>query len=278
MDVPIELRGAFKPRDEDANKYTVGTVLVVGGSQCYPHAPVIAALGARVAGAGLVKLVVPDSSRMCVGALVPEATYAGIGAGCLLPRADVVVAGMGLGSGPEAETLVGGLLAGPAGKLVFDADALGILARLQAKQCFCGHMEGRRIVLTPHEGEAAKLLGLSRDEVVADRRAAVRELARRYKATAVLKGRRTLVCSHDCSGIYENATGNPCMALGGMGDLLAGMIGARWAYLGGDAFTAAAGAVWLHGFASDALLEDGMDPSIVNTAAKAGALRTKLDL
>ncbi|MBO6066661.1 MAG: bifunctional ADP-dependent NAD(P)H-hydrate dehydratase/NAD(P)H-hydrate epimerase, partial [Kiritimatiellae bacterium] len=67
------------------------------------------------------------------------------------------------------------------------------------------------------------------------------------------------------------------MALGGMGDLLAGAIGARWAYLRGDAFTAAASAVWLHGAASDGLVASGGDPSIVNTAAAMGSLRVRLE-
>jgi NAD(P)H-hydrate epimerase len=77
--------------------------------------------------------------------------------------------------------------------------------------------------------------------------------------------------------VYENSTGNPFMALGGMGDLLAGVIGARWAYLKGDPFVAAASSVWLHGAASDRLVENGGDPSIVNTAGVIGSLRVALD-
>ena len=99
----------------------------------------------------------------------------------------------------------------------------------------------------------------------------------RYRATVVLKGAKTLVVSSDGSRVYENHTGNPFMAMGGMGDLLAGALGARWAYLKGDPFLAASSSVWLHGAASDAVVEAARDPSIVNTAAAIGSLRVRLD-
>ena len=83
----------------------------------------------------------------------------------------------------------------------------------------------------------------------------------------------TVEASPDGRRVYENATGNPAMALGGMGDLLAGVVGARWAYLGGDPFPAAAAAVWLHGAAGDSLVSEGVDPSLVNTARALGGLR-----
>ena len=111
----------------------------------------------------------------------------------------------------------------------------------------------------------------------ADRLAAAREIVRRYGATVVLKGANTLVVSVDGSRVYGNKTGNPSMALGGMGDLLAGVIGARWAYLGGDAFLAAASGAWLHGIASDEVVKAAMDPSIVSTVAQIGSLRVRLD-
>ena len=111
----------------------------------------------------------------------------------------------------------------------------------------------------------------------ADRLAAAREIVDRYGATVVLKGAHTLVVSADSSRVYENLTGNPFMALGGMGDLLAGVIGARWAYLKGDPFLAAASGVWMHGAASDAVVAAAGDPSVANTAAAVGSLRVRLD-
>ena len=273
MKFPVELKDAFVKRPKDAHKYSVGTVAVVGGSANYPHAPVIAGLGARAAGAGLVQLVVPDASRFAAGMHVPEATLTTLTATCTLPKADVTVVGMGLGVSKAAEKIVGRVLSGMQGRLVLDASALPVLAAKGGYK----PKKGRELVLTPHEGEAAKLLGWTREKVSANRLAAAKEIARRYGATAVLKGARTLVVSDDGSRVYENSTGNPFMALGGMGDLLSGVIGARWAYLKGEAFLAAASGVWMHGLASDEVVEAALDPSIVNTAARIGSLRVRLD-
>ena len=137
---------------------------------------------------------------------------------------------------------------------------------------------GQEVILTPHEGEAARLLGWKREKVAAERGAAASEIVARYGATVVLKGRGTIVMSADGARKYVNATGNPCMALGGMGDLLAGVLGARWAYLGGDPFLAAASAAWLHGAASDRVVENAGDPSVANTAAAVGSIRVRLSL
>jgi len=272
---PEELSGAFVMRPADAHKRSVGVVAVVGGSDRYPHAPAIAALGARAAGAGLVHLMAPDASRAAAGAIVPEATFESLVPDFAPQRADVTVVGMGLGASDSTESIVARLLSGAQGRFVVDADALSALASLRS----CGRhaSAGQELVLTPHEGEAAKLLGWAADKVKSNRRAAVAEIAAQYGATCVLKGPGTLVASRDGSRLYENATGNPFMALGGMGDLLAGAIGARWAYLNGDAFLAAASSVWLHGAASDAVVAECADPSIANTAAKMGGMRVALD-
>lgn len=277
MNLPNELKGAFVKRPVDANKYSVGTVTVVGGSGHYIHAPVIAGLGARVAGAGLVQLVVPDASRIAAGALIPEATFTKLVATCVPPKADVIVMGMGLGVSVSSEVIVSRLLSGSKGRFVLDADALAILASWYGRTDGYDPAKGQELVLTPHEGEAAKLLGWTRERVHADRLAAAREIVDRYGATVVLKGAHTLVVSADSSRVYENLTGNPFMALGGMGDLLAGVIGARWAYLKGDPFLAAASGVWMHGAASDAVVAAAGDPSVANTAAAVGSLRVRLD-
>lgn len=269
ISIPTTLSGAFRRRPVDADKYCVGTVAVVGGSAGFPHAPVIAALGARAAGAGLIRLSVAAASRMAAGALVPEATLAELGEE--VPKADVTVVGMGLGVSAEAERIVAELLATAGKRLVVDADALTMLAGSKLKLTATA-------TLTPHEGEAARLLGCGREEVHADRLAAAREIASRYRANCVLKGHHTLVVSADGKQEYENTTGNPFMALGGMGDLLAGVIGARWAYLQGDGWLAASSAAWLHGAAGDAVIAERKDPSILNIASAIGAQRVKLDL
>ena len=277
MNLPVEISEGFAERPVDANKYSVGTVAVVGGSGHYLHAPVIAGLGARAAGAGLVQLVVPDASRIAAGALVPEATFTKLVATCVPPKADVTVIGMGLGVSVSTEVIVSRLLSGSRGRFVLDADALAILASWYGRTDGYDPAKGQELVLTPHEGEAAKLLGWKRGRVCEDRLATAREIVDRYGATVVLKGRETLVVSADGSRVYKNCTGNPFMALGGMGDLLAGVIGARWAYLKGDPFVAAAASVWLHGAASDEIVAEAGDPSVVRTAERISSLRVRLD-
>ena len=272
MEIPKEIAGGFCARPRDAHKRSVGTVAVVGGSHGFPHAPVIAGLGARAAGAGLVRLVVPTESRFAAGALLPEATVSDLGGD--IPHSDVTVVGPGLGLGDEAAVLVRDILS-KEGRLVVDADALTHLAAI------CGDGGGREggaeLILTPHEGEAARLLGVDCAEVSRGRIAAAKEIARRYRATVVLKGPGTLVVSPGGERVYENTTGNPFMALGGMGDLLSGVVAARWAYLGGDAFLPAAASAWLHGAAGDAIAAAGCDMSIVNMAARIGSMRILLD-
>ena len=184
---------------------------------------------------------------------------------------------MGLGVSVSTEVILSRLLSGSQGRFVLDADALTILANWYGKNDGYDPAKGQELVLTPHEGEAARLLGWTKEKVVADRVGSALALVERYGATVVLKGPKTLVVSADGEKVYENRTGNPFMALGGMGDLLAGVIGARWAYLKGDPFLAAASGVWLHSAASDAVVERAQDASIVNTAAEIGSMRVCLD-
>lgn len=286
LNLPSTLKLAFPKRPLDMHKYSAGTVTVVGGSFHYIHAPVIAGLGARAAGAGLVQLVVPDASRIAAGSLVPEATFTKQSPACVPPRADVTVIGMGLGITQSSEMLVSRLLSGSTGCFVLDADALGILSKWYAgKKRAVPVSEGQMLILTPHTGEAARLLACRPEEILADRPAALKRLVSRYHATIVLKGPHTLVGTPDHEEIFECDAGNPFMALGGMGDLLAGTIAARWAYLAKTPsidnvpYLAATSAVWLHATASDALVNaiPPEDPSIVNTAHKIASLRVLLE-
>lgn len=261
----------------DATKRSVGILTVIGGSGHFVHAPVITALGARASGAGLVQLVVPNASRIAAGMLVPEATFTKLGVTSVPPKADVTIVGMGLGVSTSTEAILTRLLSGTKGRFVIDADALTILAGWYARSNGYTPAPGQELVLTPHEGEAARLLGVTREEVAASRLEAAKEIASRYRSTVVLKGPSSLVVSADGSKIYTNTTGNPFMALGGMGDLLAGVIGARWAYLKADSFLSTASSVWLHALASDEVVKAAQDPSIQTTAAMIGSLRVRLD-
>ncbi|MGN0847229.1 MAG: NAD(P)H-hydrate dehydratase [Kiritimatiellia bacterium] len=284
MNLPAQLVGAFPKRPADLHKYSAGTVTIVGGSAHYIHAPVIAGLGARAAGAGLVQLVVPDASRLATGMLLPEATFTKQTPACVPPKADVTAIGMGLGASQNSEMLLSRLLSGSAGRFVLDADALTLLANWYAKKS--GPLpiaQGQSLVLTPHAGEAARLLACRPDDVQRDRPEAVRRIVARYQSVVVLKGHRTLVAAPGRADVFTCEAGNPFMAMGGMGDLLSGVLAARWAGLArrgvDDPFLAAASAVWLHAAASDALVAATPpgDPSVSNTARSIASLRVTLE-
>ena len=279
MKPPKAIADAFPKRPADMHKRTAGVVTVVGGSVHFVHAPVIAGLGARAAGAGLVQLVVPDASRIAAGALLPEATLFKRSPTCVPPKSDVTAIGMGLGVSADSEALLLRLLAGSPERFVLDADALNILAKWQvAGKSALSLVEGREVVITPHAGEAARLLGCASADIDRDRIGAVRALVNLYHAVAVLKGPHTLVAAPDRAEVFTCDAGNPFMALGGMGDLLSGMIAARWAATK-KVFEAVCAAVWLHSAASDSLVsaDPPEDPNIVNTARAAASIRVRLE-
>ena len=285
---PIEISKSFPKRPFDLNKYTVGTVTIVGGSSHYIHAPVLAGLGARVGGAGLIHLVVPDASKIAASNLIPEATFLKQTPVCVPPRSDVTAIGMGLGMTPTSELLVSRLLSGSNARFVIDADALNVLANWYAKRPTLPVFDGPTMILTPHAGEAARLLAVKTEDILADRKSALKKIVERYNATVILKGPNTLVSTPGIDEIYECDAGNPFMALGGMGDLLSGIVAARWAYLSHRfegvsperiAFDAARSAVWLHATAADDLIraEEPIDPSIKNVANAVSVIRVTLE-
>ena len=161
----------------------------------------------------------------------------------------------------ETRTLVQKLLPGFAGSAVLDADGLNAAAQLLAEGKTLPHPAGELIV-TPHPGEMARLTGLSAAEINADREEIARQYAEKWNAVVVLKGCRTVVAAPD-GRVCTNPTGNPGLARGGSGDVLAGMTAALLA-CGLPAYEAAACAVYLHGAAADraaaALGEYGMLP------------------
>jgi len=279
MPIPEDIARLFPKRPIDLHKRRAGVVSIVGGSEHFVHAPVIAALGARSGGAGLIQLVAPEASRAAAGMLVPEATFFKRTPKCALPGADAIAVGMGLGISRESELFLSRILSAGKGRFVVDADALNIIARRHAgRKTAADALAGQEAILTPHAGEAARLLAATSEDVDRDRNAAVRAIAERYNAVAILKGHHTLVAAPGRKGIFKCKAGNPFMALGGMGDLLSGIVAARWAATG-DAFNAACAAVWLHAAASDSLVfaNPPRDPSVANTAEAASSLRVLLE-
>ncbi len=251
----------LKARPLDAHKASVGRVLVVGGSAEMPGAPALAGIGALRAGAGLVRVAVPRGVQPTVAGFQPELLTLRLpqGAGGHLAAAalrailaaalgfDALVLGPGAGRAPATQALLREVLARCPLPVIVDADALyalgGSLAPLRKR--------AHPTVLTPHEGEAARLLGSTAPTVRRGRVAAAQALARRSGAVVLLKGPGTLVT--DGERIYTNRSGGPVLASAGTGDVLAGVVGA---FLAGAQATglgtleAAAAAAYVHGLAA----------------------------
>jgi hydroxyethylthiazole kinase-like uncharacterized protein yjeF len=244
------------------HKGTRGAVLVVGGAPGMTGAACLAASGALRSGAGYVTVAVPSPSLAVVECKLTAPVKVGLPAGAdgaldasatarvleLAERADAVVVGPGLGRSEGTRACVRALVRTLDRPLVLDADALwaliGDLDSLKARRACT--------VLTPHAGEAASLLGMTREAVEADRPAVARALSG-GPCVAVLKGARTLVS--DGERVVVTMTGGPGLATMGTGDVLAGVVGTLLAQ-GLAPLEAAALAAHLHGAAGDAASED----------------------
>jgi NAD(P)H-hydrate epimerase len=240
-------------RPASAHKGLYGTVLVIGGDYGLAGAAALAAEAALRCGAGLVRVATRPEHVAALVARIPEAMSRGVTNGGelapLLEAADVVVAGPGLGQSDWSIELLELAIANDK-PMVLDADALNLLAA----NLVCASHGGGDIVITPHPGEAARLLECSTAEVQADRFAAIEALQGRYGGVVVLKGNGSLIKGGD--DILLSDYGNPGMASGGMGDVLSGVIGALLAQRM-DALEAAALGVCLHGAAADIAAADG---------------------
>ena len=237
-------RLAARPRD--GHKGTFGTVLVIAGSDGMLGAAMLAATAALRGGAGLVRAALPKALQSPFAIAVPCATsvprtMASLDAA--LASADSVVVGPGLGGGAGTKALVQRVLQRCRVPLVLDADALNVLAPVRTAL-----RSTAATVCTPHPGEAARLLGVDTATVQRDRLAAMQQLQQRLGGVVVLKGAHTLVT--DGVQWFANRTGNPGMATGGSGDVLAGLLGALLAQ-GMAPFAAACLAVHVHGKAGD---------------------------
>ena len=240
-------------RDDFAHKGDFGKTLLLCGSRGYTGAAALAAMGALRSGAGLVFLGVPESiyaieavkltesivfplpdeNGMLSGAAVPQILER-------LPRMDAVLIGPGLGQSAGTLAAVKAVLEGFDGPVVVDADGINILAAHK------DILRGRAVstILTPHDGEFARLGGV----VGNDRAAAAENMARQLGCIMLLKGHETVIT--DGVETYINHTGNPGMAVGGSGDVLAGILVSLLGQ-GIAPLEAAACGAWLHGAAGD---------------------------
>ncbi|MCD7820847.1 MAG: NAD(P)H-hydrate dehydratase [Clostridiales bacterium] len=260
MKAPVYLNQAvvkdwLPARPEEGHKGTFGKVDIVAGSEGYTGAPVLAARAAVRGGTGLVFLQVPRSVYPIIAVKCDEAMpsplpdqggkVSGDALAPILERAescDAVLIGPGLGRSEDSDRLVREAAERLEKPLVLDADGLNAVS---------GHitiLRGRKspTVLTPHDGEFARLTGHWPGE---NRQAEALALAEQTGAVVVLKGHRTVIAEPGGS-LCVNTTGNAGMAKGGSGDVLAGLTVSLLAQ-GMDAFHAAAAAVWVHGRAGD---------------------------
>lgn len=248
-----KVQSVLPQRKPLSHKGDYGKILLLCGSRGFTGAAYLAAMGALRSGAGLVCLGVPESiyaieavklnepvvfplpdrGGMLSADAIPEILKR-------LPAMDAVLVGCGLGQSEGTLRVVQAVLEQAACPVVVDADGINLLS---------GHMDilrGRAYptILTPHDGEFRRLGGI----VGEDRLASARELAKKTNSVVLLKGHRTCITDGDTS--YINHTGNPGMAVGGSGDLLAGII-VSFLGQGLDPVQAAACGAWVHGAAGD---------------------------
>lgn len=248
---PGDLRELMPRRDPTAHKGRFGHVLVIGGNRGMGGAARLAAEAALRGGAGLVTVASRPENVGAITAYRPELMCRGIDSVAdlepLLERATVIALGPGLGTDDWAANLFARVVDCPQPKIL-DADALNLLA----------HHPVRRDdwILTPHPGEAARLLGTNTAELQGNRLSALSDLVGRYGGVTVLKGRCTLIGAADrCPYVIDR--GNPGMATAGMGDVLTGLIAALLAQSPVDPQRSAAGAAYAHALAGDRAAELG---------------------
>jgi hydroxyethylthiazole kinase-like uncharacterized protein yjeF len=276
----ISKRLTEKKRPINSNKGKYGHVLVVGGSYGTAGAPSMASLACLRAGAGLVTAAVPTCVLDTVARIAPELMIRGLtqdekgSAACanlegkifndLLKGIKVVALGPGLSTKGEASEFARQLVAktnnveGNALPIVIDADGLNAFDSERAKDL---DGTGRTMVLTPHPGEMARLLGVTVPDVEADRVGIARKFATEHHLTLVLKGWRTLV-AHPDGRVAVNTTGNPALSKGGSGDILTGIVAAMLAQHPDHVAEAVEAAVYLHGLSAD-IVAQAMDEKTV---------------
>jgi hydroxyethylthiazole kinase-like uncharacterized protein yjeF len=279
-DANLRWAGAAKavaemPRDANSNKGKFGHVLLIGGAFGKAGAPSMASVAAMRTGAGLVTAAVPREILPIVAAVAPELMLTPLateGSGGLamemlgeaslkrlLKGISVVAIGPGLGEEGSTPEFVRAFVERVKLPMVIDADALNAFAGRAHLLGEAVKRGGRTMVLTPHPGEMARLVGMTVKEVEADRVGLARRFATEHGVTLVLKGWRTLI-AHPDGSIGVNTTGNPSMAKGGSGDILTGIVAAMLAQYAAakdthpkpeDVSKAVEAAVFLHGLAGD---------------------------
>jgi len=242
-----DIRGWLTPRPLDAHKGLFGHIIVIGGDYGMPGAARLAAEGALRVGAGLVSVITQKEHIPIIMNGRPELLCYGVeaitpGLDILINNASVIVLGPGLGKSAWSKRLFDKLIASPQ-PMIIDADGLNWLAQKQPS------MRRSNWILTPHPGEAARLLNTTTEKIQKNREQSAQALQKKYSGVIVLKGAHSIV-SHCEQSIQICPFGNPGMASPGMGDLLTGIIAGLVAQ-GMELWQAAEAGVLLHAQAAD---------------------------
>nr|WP_314545810.1 NAD(P)H-hydrate dehydratase [uncultured Massilia sp.] len=257
-------------RRRNTHKGSFGDVAVLGGARGMAGAAILAARAALFAGSGRVFVAALDTG-LAIDPAQPEIMFRDAAGFAFEKR--TIVAGPGMGDADIAKHVLAKAVDGT-GPIVLDADALNLAAASDDLRARIARHDGPAI-LTPHPLEAARLLGVTAAIVQADRLENARELAQRLNAVVVLKGAGSVIARPD-GEVAVNTTGNPGLATGGTGDVLAGLCGALLGQ-GWPAWEAALGAVWLHGAAADRLVENGIGPIGLTAGELPRAIRAELN-
>ena len=273
---PHDIASLLAPRPRDSNKGLYGHVLVLGGSVGKAGAAGMAGIAVLRAGAGLSTVGTPKSVLATVAGYHPEImtealeeteigsiSLRALGYGhvdALVKGKTVLAVGPGISRHNETAEFVRTVVNKFATPMVLDADGLNAFEGRASDL----NGSGRTIVITPHPGEMARLLGSTVGDVQRDRLNAARTFAREHRIIVVLKGNRTLI-AHPDGTVWVNPTGNPGMATGGTGDILTGMTAGLLAQHPKQPFEAMIAAVYLHGLAGDVAREDKGEQSLIAT-------------
>ncbi|MGN1138721.1 MAG: NAD(P)H-hydrate dehydratase [Ruminococcus sp.] len=254
IDKNIVKSALINRRDSD-DKFIVGTMLSICGSYGMAGAAIMSAKASLRAGVGLLRMIIPDSIYPIMATAVPEAVFCPVAEKVSvkdisfiekLNNNNCVLIGCGLGVNSYSKEMLYTVLENSRIPVVIDADAINIIAKnpdiLKAVNA--------PIVITPHIGEMSRLTKLTDREINSDRESCAVNFAKEYNVITVLKGHKTLVASPNGTVMKNDLAGNSGMAVGGSGDVLAGVISSLIAQ-GGDPFKSACAGVYIHSLAGD---------------------------